>query len=172
MALLRASFNLLDIQDAGYSMETVLQYEIPALHPLAVHFPIALLIAAFVVCAIWLATGGRLWRRSTAVLLLAGAMGSAFAYFTGEAMYEMSEDIPVVDELIELHETLALVTLWIAVLLSLGALVLEYLGRSAPDDAIDPVAMRLTAFVCLLVVALVVAATGHVGATMVWGVAR
>lgn len=153
-------------------METVFQYQIPALHPLAVHFPVGLLVAALPVSLLWLVGGDRLWRRVATVLLLLGGAGAAFAYLTGEAMHEMSEEVPIVEELVELHEDLALATLIAAIVIVLAALAVEIRRRSLPRDSADPIVLRFVGFVCVLVVSALVLFTGHVGGVMVWGVAH
>ena len=153
-------------------METVLQYEIPVLHPLAVHFPIALLSAAAGFSLVWLLSGARLWRRLAAALMVVGSVGAAFAYLTGETVRDLSEDIPIVEELVELHETVALATLWVAVAMAISALFVEWVRRAAPTGTTDPLPLRIALFAGFVAVAALVLFTGHVGGLMVWGVAR
>ncbi len=150
----------------------MLQYEIPSLHPVAVHFPIALLIAALCAAAVWLATGRGFWRRSTGLLLLAGSAGAAFAYLTGEAMLELSEDVPIVEELVDFHETLALATLILSIGLTIAFGLAEYRVRSRPEPSTDRWTGRAVGFAAVLALAVLVALAGHVGGVMVWGVAR
>jgi uncharacterized membrane protein len=153
-------------------METVLQYEIPVLHPLAVHFPVALLVAAAGFAVVWAATGHALWRRVSAAALFVGTAGAAFAYFTGEAMKELSEDIPIVEDLVGLHENLALATLLVSVAMSIVACLIEWRRRRSSVDASDSVPFRVIVLLGFIVVAALVLVAGHVGGIMVWGVAR
>ncbi|MCA9284492.1 MAG: hypothetical protein KDA22_04715 [Phycisphaerales bacterium] len=80
-----------------------------ALHPLVVHFPIALLIVAplFVVAAL-------VWRRGSSWLLIAalaimvlGTIGALLAVSTGESAGELAERTPAVAAVLEEHEELA-----------------------------------------------------------------
>ncbi len=153
-------------------METVLQYEIPVLHPLAVHFPIALLVAAALFSIVWVATARPLWRRVSTALMVIGAVGALFAYFTGEAVEELSEDIPIVEDLVGLHENVALATLVASVVMAILACILEWKTRSSPLGGTEPVWIRIVFMVCFVVIAGLVLFTGHVGGIMVWGVAR
>ena len=152
-------------------METVLQYEIPVLHPLAVHFPIALLVAAAGFAILWMATAQALWRRIAAVLLVAGTLGAAFAYFTGEEMKDLSADVPIVEDLVGIHEDLALVTLLASLLLSIIVGVIEIRRPGTASEARDSVPVRAIVLLGFVIVALLVLITGHIGGIMVWGVA-
>ena len=152
-------------------MENVLQYELPVLHPIAVHFPIALLIAAFAVGVPWFVTGLGFWRNVMAVLSVLGSVGAAVAYLTGEAMEEASEGTPIVEEIVEFHETLALITLIVSIAAAVAALVAVRLGRQGPRPT-DSATMRAAVFTLVAAAAVLVAITGHAGGVMVWGVAR
>jgi len=153
-------------------LETVLQYEIPVLHPVAVHFPIGLLVGALAVALVWVVTGRSVWRRVLAVLTVAGTAGAAIAYLTGESMEEFSRDVPIVEDLIGLHETLALTTLLTAMAMSLVVCLMEWRRRSESPGGIDSLTLRFAVFAGVLVVACLVLLTGHVGGVMVWGVVR
>jgi uncharacterized membrane protein len=78
------------------------------LHPLIVHFPIALLLVAplFIVLGIVLRRGGLfLW---AALLLMAiGSTATFFAVSTGEAAGKLAERTPEINAVLEHHEKLA-----------------------------------------------------------------
>lgn len=152
-------------------MDQVLQYEIPVLHPIAVHFPIALLVAAAVVAAVWLARGTGFWRNSLAVVSVMGAVGTAFAYFTGEAMEQAAEGNPIVEEIGEFHETLGLITLIASLVATVAILAVAWIGKTRGVSA-DPAVVRLIVFLLVAAAAVLVLITGHAGGVMVWGVAR
>ena len=154
-------------------MNTVFQYEIPVWHPLVVHFPTSLLLAALLAALVWMAWGRAFWRRVTLLLLFLGFVGAGAAYLTGEEMEEQSEGVPIVDQLVELHETMALYTL-----LTSGAAVLFVGGASVwlerrttiERSPPDPLLLRLLCGLTVLAAAAFVAWTAHIGGTMVWGV--
>ncbi|MBT8399348.1 MAG: hypothetical protein KJO98_02630 [Rhodothermia bacterium] len=152
-------------------MDQVLQYEIPVLHPIAVHFPIALLVGAAIVAAVWLVRGTGFWRNSLAIISVMGALGAAFAYFTGEAMEEASEGNPIVEEIGEFHETLGLITLIVTLVATIGVGVVAWTG-SRRGMQTDPMVVRLIVFALVAAAAVLVLITGHAGGVMVWGVAR
>jgi uncharacterized membrane protein len=156
----------------GTAMETVFQYKIPVLHPLAVHFPVSLLLLAGVPALAWLVRGTVFWRQCTLFVLASGVAGALVAYFTGEAMEEQSEGVPIVDELVGLHEDMALYTVIVACLALAGFAWAALRSRRIPDGQPEPLWMRLTLALAVFAAAVLVAWTAHIGSTMVWGVAR
>ena len=151
-------------------METLFQYEIPVWHPLVVHFPIALILVAALATVVWSVRGTSFWRRYALLLFTLGMGGAVFAYKTGEAMEEQSEGSPIVEELVGLHEDLALYTLVVTgVTLAAMAGLSWWLERRTALQ--DPLAARLALALAALAAAVLVAWTAHVGGTMVWGVA-
>lgn len=156
----------------GTVMETVFQYRIPVVHPLAVHFPLSLLLLAAVPALLWLARGTLFWRQCTFFMLTFGVAGALVAYFTGEAMEEQSEGVPIVDELVELHEDMALYTVIIACLALAFFAGMAFFARERPSGEPEPFWVRLGLALAVLVAAVLVAWTAHIGGTMVWGVAR
>ena len=150
-------------------MDAVFRYQIPEWHPLAVHFPIALLLSAALAACLWMAWRKPFWHRAMGLLLVLGTMGAFFAYFTGESMGEASEGIPIVDELGRLHGDVGRYTLIAACLstITLGAWT-WWSRRHGLDVSQAP--QRFVIGFLVVVTAALVAWAGHVGATMVWGV--
>ncbi len=153
-------------------IEQVLQYDIPVLHPLAVHFPMALLLAAALSAVLWSVRGTGFWRRCTLWLLTLGMGGALFAYFTGDALEEQVEGTPIVEELVGFHEDMALYTLIVAgvALLALAGLSVWLERRITLErDVPDPIVARVAITVFVVAAAVLVAWTGHIGGVMVWG---
>ena len=80
-----------------------------ALHPLVVHFPIAVLLVAPILVVV-----GMAWQRYAAglfiaafVLMVIGTVATYFAVATGEAAAEIAEQMPRVSAILESHEELA-----------------------------------------------------------------
>ncbi len=156
-------------------METLFQYEIPVWHPLVVHFPIALILVAVLATVVWGIRGTSFWRRCALLLFTLGMGGGIVAYKTGEAMEQQSEGSPIVEELVGVHENLALYTLLVTgVTLAALAGLSWWLERRATLEGAprDPLAARLVLALAALAAAVLVAWTAHVGGTMVWGVGR
>ncbi len=152
-------------------MGNLFEYEIPVLHPFAVHFPIGLLLCVVVAAVPWTITGRDAWRVSMLVMLSLGTAGVAFAYFTGEAMEEAAEGSPIVEELVELHESLGLAALIASVVILLLVFGMQTVFKRGATPG-TPTAFRVAACVLVVALAVLVAFTGHVGGIMVWGVAR
>lgn len=146
-------------------------YEIPVLHPVLVHFPIAFLLLAALTALAWLGRGTRFWRDVTLILLAAGFIGGIGAYVTGDAAEERAEAKPQVRQLSAQHESAALLTLMAS---GLALFVLAaYQGASRRllrgSDKDLPM-VRVVVAVLAVASAVLVARTGHLGGLMVWGV--
>jgi len=80
------------------------------LHPLIIHFPIALLLIApvFILAGSVMAPGkGRSYLIAAMVLLLVGTAAVFIAVETGEAAGKLAERVPGVEQVLEAHESLA-----------------------------------------------------------------
>lgn len=153
-------------------IEALFPYEIPVWHPVLVHFPIAFILAGALAVGVWSLRATAFWRQSALLLFALGMAGGLGAYFTGETMEEQAEGAPIVEELVELHEDAALYTLLATgvVLLALAALTLSHARRPLPERGPDALVPRLVLAVLAGVAAALVAWTGHLGGSMVWGV--
>jgi len=153
-------------------MRDVFDYSMPVLHPIVVHFPIVLTIAAAFCAWIWLGTDRLVWLRAVIWLTAAGFAGALAAYFTGEKMEEQSEGVPVVETFVETHETLGLTTtIVLGVLFVFALIVLRYVARDVSRSG-GARAIRWTIAVLFAIAACLVGLTAHLGGLMVWGVAR
>ena len=86
---------------------------LPNLHPIVVHFPIALLPAAALVDLLSLFSPRRSAVRDTATwLYLAGTAFALLAYFSGRSGVDAMTLTPVVDPLVNAHEYWAFRTTW------------------------------------------------------------
>jgi uncharacterized membrane protein len=154
-------------------MDKVLQYDIPVVHPVAVHFPIALIVVAAFVALVWAIRGTAFWRRATLLLLSVGMIGLVVAYLTGESIEEHVEGTPIVEELVGLHETTALYALIVTGVALAGVAALSFWMErrtTLQRDPPDPISARLVLTLITVAAAILVAWTGHIGGTMVWGV--
>jgi uncharacterized membrane protein len=86
-----------------------------ALHPLIIHFPIALLLVTpiLVILGIVLPKQARGLFTAALVIMALGTIGTYFAVATGEAAGELAERTPGVAAVLERHEDLAETTRWI-----------------------------------------------------------
>jgi uncharacterized membrane protein len=84
------------------------------IHAMVIHFPIALLMAGFLSEIIALISKNEFYKKTAVYLLLLGALGAGAAYLSGSYAGEGIEEGPL-EAPMELHETAALVTLWLAI---------------------------------------------------------
>ena len=126
-------------------------------HPLLVHFPIALVLAAAAAELVVVATPRQTWRTVAVANIRAGAAVGVLAAITGW----LFASSPVVDPgtSLEWHRWLGMAGAAGAI----GAAVLS--SRLHVSSRRSAFAYRVTLFVSALLVAI----TGHLGGTLVWG---
>ena len=80
-----------------------------ALHPLVIHFPIALLMIApvFILIGMFLKRSAREFALSALILMLLGTVGTYVAVETGEAGAKLVERTPEINAVLERHEEMA-----------------------------------------------------------------
>lgn len=130
------------------------------IHPMIVHFPIALLITSVVFDL--LATRWRpgSFREVSFYTLIAGLLGAVAAVITGSLAEEQVEESGVPGWILELHETLGYATLWLFIgLLALRLLMRWGLLREIP---VLRIAMGVVSIGVLAV-------TGYSGGILVYG---
>jgi uncharacterized membrane protein len=85
------------------------------LHPMMVHFPIALLIVGFLAELVGLVLKREFFNRMGLILLILGTAGVAAAYLSGHSAAEGLNEAGPLKMAIENHEDAALLTLWIMI---------------------------------------------------------
>lgn len=151
-------------------LDQLAEYTIPALHPIVVHFPIALGVAAVLTAAIWLVRNRLTWWTSTLVLEVLAFVGAFFAVRTGEQMEDQSEGVAMVDRFVELHESMGERAVWVLGIAVIGLVAARWFGRRDTEHAGTPALWRILGFVLVLAAAILVGLTGHIGGLMTWGV--
>lgn len=141
---------------------------LPNLHPLVVHFPIALLVTALFFDFSALISRKRRWLDHGATLLYClAAVGSAAAWFSGlkaaEPMWSMPG--PAQAALSE-HQDLGLYTMAAAGVLAVFRLFVAWLARK---DSRTPMGLfRLVAFIAAIAVVFLVGLTADHGGALVY----
>lgn len=141
------------------------------LHPLIVHFPIALIMVApiFVILSM-------IFRKSTMqlavcalVLMTLGTVGSMVAVSTGEATAELNENIPSAEAAIEEHEELAETTqtMLIVVTLVYALIVVAPLVYKKVLDPVPSIVLNAAFLILFAVAASYLANTAHQGGVLV-----
>jgi uncharacterized membrane protein len=145
-------------------MDLLLDSRLDVWHPLAVHFPVVLLMLGGVASLAWAWGGRAFWRDACLWLYGLGTLGALAAYLTGETMEEQIGP----SDAVELHETLGL---WTLVVAGLALLAHGFAAwRSLRGEEVRAGrALRWIAAALGLAAAVLVTATGHLGGAMVWG---
>jgi len=128
-------------------------------HPIFVHFPVALLSTSFLVYLL-----GVIFRKEELLaagkwMLYFGTLAAALAVWTGLKAEETVPHAGEVHEILEAHENLGYVVLGLSVFLSLWTLVAR---TSLPKKG------RIIFFAIFAVLALVISQTGDFGGRMVY----
>lgn len=135
---------------------------VETLHPMVVHFPIALLIVVVLFDVVALFWPKAELARASLFLSAIAAVGAVGAYFSGEAAEEPVEHLPGIETLLERHEDLGK-------LLVIGAIAvlvvkLVFFWRRWHET----VAGRAVLAFLGAAMAMLVAATGYVGGQLVY----
>ena len=101
------------------------------------------------------------------LLLGLGAAGALAAYLTGEEMEAQAEGVPIVEMLVEKHESLGKWTLVVATGATLAVAACAWVEARRRTL---PAALRWITALLVLAAAGLAAWTGHLGGLMVWGV--
>ena len=153
-------------------MNRIFDYTIPVLHPVVVHFPIALTIAAAFCAWVWLTSDRIAWLRALIWLTAAAFLGALGAWFTGESLEQQSEGVAIVETFVELHEKLGLIsTIILGTLVPILVFVHRVTARDISRAGASPTA-RWAVAILMTGAAGFVWLTAHLGGIMVWGVAR
>lgn len=151
------------------NLDLLTEYTIPYQHPLAVHFPVVLLLLGAAAALGYLALGRPAWRLAALLLCTLGAGTAYWAEETGETLGETVEGEPMAEAVLHAHEEGAEWTVRLSALsvLALGgvSLVARRRGLGVPE----PWWLRLAALPAGAAGGLV-AYTAHLGGIMVWGV--
>ncbi len=131
------------------------------IHPMIVHFPIALLIIGFLSDATGVILKKEFFSKAGFYLLILGTLGVAAAYISGNIAGGGITEAGTLKQALETHEDAAEISLWLMVgtaLIRIGlVLTKKYLG-----------AFRWAALLIFLVGVLSIARTGYYGGELVF----
>lgn len=135
--------------------------DINHLHPMIVHFPIALLMVGFLSDLLGITLKKDFFNRAGYYLLILGTIGVVAAYFSGEFAGDGVVEAGALGQALETHESAALISLWLMVgtaLVRIGAVIFHrYNGI-----------IRIIAILLFFVGILSIARTGYYGGELVY----
>ena len=132
-------------------------------HPLSVHFPIALLIMAFLFKVVAIRYSREVWERGGTILLIAGVITIWIAIFTGDLADGVVSRKICDPTVLKDHENMAWTTAWV-----FSAGFLFDLLRQLKYPVLKN---RITKFIVILLLAIgtgTLGYTGHLGAQLVY----
>lgn len=137
-------------------------FDLTHLHPMIVHFPIALIIVGFAAEITGLVLKKPFFNDAAMYLLFAGTLGAIAAYFSGDMAGDGISETGALGSAIEIHEGSAVLTLWLLIVASAVRLTRLLYKR------IDGVGLQVFGLVLFLVGVLSVARTGYYGGDLVY----
>ena len=140
------------------------------IHPMIVHFPIVCGVLALVFCLLWLVRDRAGLLTTTVFLQTLGLLGAIAAYLSGQEMQEQSEGVPIVDELVHVHEDAAVFAIWVMVAALAGMCLALLLSRRDTAHPGTRLWLRWVVSALTMLGAAAVAWTAHVGGIMTWGI--
>lgn len=131
------------------------------IHPMLVHFPIALLMVGFLSETIGLITKKEFFSTAGFYLLLLGAMGAGAAYLSGQNAGDGITEVGTLKLALENHEGAAELTLWLAVIAAIVRIAIVIFKKYSG-------VYKIAAYVIFLCAVLSVARTGFYGGELVY----
>lgn len=136
-------------------------FDLSLIHPMIVHFPIALLIVGFISDLFGLILKKDFFSRTGFYLLILGTIGVAAAYFSGRSAGEGLTEAGVLKQALETHEDAAELALWIMVFSALLRIILvltkKYKG-----------ALQYVSILVFFIGVFAIARTGYYGGELVF----
>jgi uncharacterized membrane protein len=136
-------------------------FDLTHIHPMIVHFPIALLIVGFLADIVGMIIKKDFFNKAGFYLLILGTLGVIAAYISGDYAGDGVVEAGSLGQALELHESAAMVSLWLMVgtaLVRIGAVLLnKYNGI-----------IKILAFILFFVGVLSIARTGYYGGELVF----
>ena len=130
-----------------------------SIHPALVHFPIALLVTAFLFETLALAMRRPAWHRISLWNLGLGTLGAGVAVLTGRMAETVAKHSPEIEKVLEQHERLGYLVLGLALALVGWRLIRR--DRLGPRS-------RWAVWVLLAALCVLVGTTAHLGGRLVY----
>lgn len=131
------------------------------IHPMVIHFPIALLIIGFLSDAIGVIFKKDFFTKAAFYLLIIGTIAVVAAYITGENTGEKVEEITAMEQAFEAHEEAAKITLILTLITAAVRIIFVFIKKYSG-------AFKWLTLVLFLFTVISIFNTGHKGGTLVY----
>jgi len=131
------------------------------LHPMIVHFPIALVIVGFISDLIGLVTRWKFFASAGLFLIILGGLGTLAAYISGNLAGDGIEEFGALGTALDTHESAAVLAVWTMMILAVLRTLLAVTGRMKGW-------MKLGMVILLAIGVGTVARTGYYGGELVY----
>ncbi len=131
------------------------------LHPMIVHFPIALILVSFFTEVVSVFTKSEFFSKAALYLLVLGALGAIASYITGSLAGDGVEEIGSLKTALEKHDDAATLALWVIIGAGLIRSFMAYRGWLKGR-------LRWVAVVVSLAAVITIARTGYYGGELVF----
>ncbi len=131
------------------------------MHPMIVHFPIALLIVGFLADLTGLLTKREFFSQAGFFMLILGALGIIAAYLSGENAGDGITEAGALKQALETHEGAATLTIWIVSIAALFRIALVVFKKYKG-------ALKLISLTLFFIGVLAIARTGYYGGELVY----
>ncbi|MCL4550335.1 MAG: hypothetical protein M1495_17415 [Bacteroidetes bacterium] len=131
------------------------------LHPMIVHFPIALIIVGFLAELLSFFIKKEFFSTAAFYLLILGTLGVVAAYFTGQYAGDGITEVGALKQALETHEEAAELTLWVMVVAAVSRISIVLLKKYHG-------AFKSLAFILFLLGVVAIARTGFYGGELVY----
>ena len=131
------------------------------IHPMVVHFPIALLLVGFVAEVTGAIFKKEFFSKAAFYLIIIGALGVVAAYFSGNFAGDGITETGPLKQALELHQSSAILTVWLVVATALFRVALVVLKKFRGR-------LQWIAVALFLITVLSMSQTGHYGGQLVY----
>ena len=137
------------------------------LHPIVVHFPVALLMlyGVFELFSVRKLARMPYWFYIKAILIIFGALGALVAFLTGESASHYAEGVA----LIEMHGRFASAAAWLSVLIAVIYLLVWFGKEKVQEYAWKLLSNRGAMIPLALAVIILITITGALGGAIIYG---
>jgi uncharacterized membrane protein len=131
------------------------------LHPMIIHFPIALLMVGFLADLSGIIFKKEFFTKAGFYLLILGTIGVIAAYFSGHIAGEGVEEAGTLKQALENHENAAILSLWLMAAASIVRIIIVSLKKYSGS-------FKFAALIIFLIGVLSIIRTGYYGGELVY----